>query len=185
MASHKTNTVLSPRVVEIRSYCCTAFIITDLKSKINEPVKNFHDLKAAPPVRAATIAEREVLTMAQLGLYGGTVTAGATDGALLSTTNPLKYAGEKGALGDPVAYALRCPNGEHAYEIAISVAGTNPDWVKLSPDNIVWRDAINIPQVGDINTLFYVKINIPGGAEYNQTVLNTLLIKYLETTTTI
>ena len=90
-----------------------------------------------------------------------------------------------GALGDPVAYALRCPNGEHAYEIAISVAGTNPDWVKLSPDNIVWRDAINIPQVGDINTLFYVKINIPDGAEYNQTVLNTLLIKYLETTTTI
>ena len=47
--------------------------------------------------------------MAQLGLYGGTVTAGATDGALLSTANPLKYAGEKGALGDPVAYALRCP----------------------------------------------------------------------------
>ena len=123
--------------------------------------------------------------MAQLGLYGGTVTAGATDGALLSTTNPLKYAEEKGALGDPVAYALRCPNGEHAYEIAISVAGTNPDWVKLSPDNIVWHDAINIPQVGDINTLFYVKINIPDGAEYNQTVLNTLLIKYLETTTTI
>ena len=106
-------------------------------------------------------------------------------GALLSTTNPLKYAEEKGALGDPVAYALRCPNGEHAYEIAISVAGTNPDWVKLSPDNIVWRDAINIPQVGDINTLFYVKINIPDGAEYNQTILNTLLIKYLETTTTI
>lgn len=119
--------------------------------------------------------------MAQLGLYGGSVTAGATDGALLSTANPLKYAG----LGDPVAYALRCPNGEHAYEIAISVAGTNPDWVKLSPDNIVWREAITIPQVGDINTLFYVKINIPEGAEYNQTILNTLLIKYLETTTTI
>ena len=36
--------------------------------------------------------------------HGGTVTAGATDGALLSTTNPLKYAGEKGALGDPVAF---------------------------------------------------------------------------------
>lgn len=123
--------------------------------------------------------------MAQLGLYGGTVTAGATDGALLSTANPLKYAGEKGALGNPVAYALRCPNGEHAYEIAISVAGTNPDWVTLSPDNIVWREAITIPQVGDINTLFYVKINIPEGAEYNQTILNTLLIKYLETTTTI
>ena len=136
--------------------------------------------------------------MAQLGLYGGSVTAGATDGALLSTANPLKYAGEKGSLGDPVAYAgekgslgdpvayaLRCPNGEHAYEIAISVAGTNPDWVTLSPDNIVWREAITIPQVGDINTLFYVKINIPEGAEYNQTILNTLLIKYLETTTTI
>lgn len=122
--------------------------------------------------------------MAQLGLYGGSVTAGATDGALLSTANPLKYAGEKGALGDPVAYALRCPNGEHAYEIAISVAGTNPDWVTLSPDNIVWREAITIPQVGDINTLFYVKINIPEGAEYNQTIiLNTLLIKYLTTTT--
>jgi len=116
---------------------------------------------------------------------GGPVAAGATDGALLSTANPLKYAGEKGALGDPVAYALRCPNGEHAYEIAISVAGTNPDWVTLSPDNIVWREAITIPQVGDINTLFYVKINIPEGAEYNQTILNTLLIKYLETTTTI
>lgn len=123
--------------------------------------------------------------MAQLGLYGGTVTAGATDGALLSTANPLKYAGKNGAHGDPVAYALRCPNGEHAYEIAISVAGTNPDWVTLSPDNIVWREAITIPQVGDINTLFYVKINIPEGAEYNQTILNTLLIKYLETTTTI
>lgn len=119
--------------------------------------------------------------MAQLGLYGGTVTAGATDGALLSTANPLKNAGEKGALGDPVAYALRCPNGEHAYEIAISVAGTNPDWVTLSPDNIVWREAITIPQVGDTNTLFYVKINIPEGVEYNQTILNNLLIKYLET----
>lgn len=123
--------------------------------------------------------------MAQLGLYGGSVTAGATDGALLSTANPLKYAGEKGALGDPVAYALRCPNGEHAYEIAISVAGTNPDWVTLSSDNIVWHEAITIPQVGDINTLFYVKIHIPEGVEYNQTILNTLLIKYLETTTII
>lgn len=36
--------------------------------------------------------------MAQLGLYGGSVTAGATDGALLSTANPLKYAGEKAHL---------------------------------------------------------------------------------------
>nr|DAS35426.1 MAG TPA: hypothetical protein [Caudoviricetes sp.] len=59
MASHKTNTVLSPRVVEIRSYCCTAFIITDLKSKINEPVKKFHDLKAAPPVRPSPISQKE------------------------------------------------------------------------------------------------------------------------------
>jgi len=123
--------------------------------------------------------------MAQLGLYGGAGTPRGTTGAALSTAAPPQYAGEKGALGDPVAYALRCPNGEHAYEIAISVAGTNPDWVTLSPDNIVWREAITIPQVGDINTLFYLKINIPEGAEYNQTILNTLLIKYLETTTTI
>lgn len=60
MASHKTNTVLFAPCRRDKKFCCTVTIIADLKAEINEPVKNFHDLGAVPPVRAANIAEREV-----------------------------------------------------------------------------------------------------------------------------
>lgn len=119
--------------------------------------------------------------MAQLGLYGGTVTAGGTDGALLSTTNALKYAAEKGSLGQPVAYALRCPIETNVYNVSLNITGTNPDWVELSADKQTWISALNFENIGSVNVLFYVRINIPAEAEYNSTIVNSLVLKYMET----
>lgn len=119
--------------------------------------------------------------MAQLGLYGGTVTAGGTDGALLSTTNALRYAVERGTLGAPVTYALRCPIETNVYNVAISVTGTNPDWVELSTDRTTWGASVSFDNVGSVNTLFYVRINIPDDVAYNTTIVNSLVLKYIET----
>lgn len=121
--------------------------------------------------------------MAQLGLYGGKVTAGGTDGALLSTTNALRYDAERGTLGTPVTYALRCPIETNVYNVAISIGGTNPDWVELSADGTIWGASVSFDNVGDINVLFYVRVNIPESAGYNQTVLNNMVLKYLQTVT--
>lgn len=119
--------------------------------------------------------------MATLGLYGGTVTAGGTDGALLLTTNALKYTAEKGSLGDAVTYGLRCTTGARAYNVALSVTGTNPDWIDLSTDGSTWQATVTFDQIGDTNTLFYARANIPADASYSQTVLNSLALKYIET----
>nr|DAI61001.1 MAG TPA: hypothetical protein [Caudoviricetes sp.] len=59
MASHKTNTVLFAPCRRDKKFCCTVIIIADLKPEINEPVKNFHDLGAVPPVRAPPISKKE------------------------------------------------------------------------------------------------------------------------------
>lgn len=119
--------------------------------------------------------------MAQLGLYGGTVTAGGTDGALLLTTNPLKYTAEKGSLGDAVKYALRCPIETNVYNVAISVIGTNPDWLELSADGQTWSSTLSFDNIGSTNTLFYARAHIPADAQYSATIVNNLLFKYIET----
>lgn len=119
--------------------------------------------------------------MAQLGLYGGTVTAGATNGTLIATSDLLKYTGNKGALGDTVPYALRASLGANVYNVNLSVMGTNPDWIELSKDGETWAASLTFDNISDVNVLFFARANIPTGAAYNQVVLNSFFIKYIET----
>lgn len=119
--------------------------------------------------------------MAQLSIYNGTVTAGATDGTLITTDTILKYTGNKGALGDTVTYALRSALATQVYNVKLSVNGTNPEWVELSKDGTTWTPSLEFANVNDVNTLFYMRCNIPVGAEYNQIVVNNFVLKYIET----
>lgn len=129
--------------------------------------------------------------MAQLSIYNGSVTSGGTDGTLITTGDILKYTGdilkytgEKGELGTIVPYALRAALTTNVYNVSLSVIGSNPEWLQISKDGSTWGQKLEFANIGDTNTLFYVRSNIPEGAEFGQTVLNRFLLKYVETVLT-
>lgn len=122
--------------------------------------------------------------MAQLRIYNGSVTSGGTDGTLITTSDILKYIDKKGELGHIVAYALRATLTTNVYNVSLSVIGSNPEWLQLSKDGNTWGKKLEFANIGDTNTLFYVRSNIPEGAEFGQTVLNRFLLKYIETVLT-
>ena len=122
--------------------------------------------------------------MAQLSIYNGSVTSGGTDGTLITTGDILKYTGEKGELGTIVPYALRAALTTNVYNVSLSVIGSNPEWLQISKDGSTWGQKLEFANIGDTNTLFYVRANIPEGAEFGQTVLNRFLLKYVETVLT-
>lgn len=122
--------------------------------------------------------------MAQLSIYNGSVTSGGTDGTLINTSDILKYTNKKGELGHIVAYALRAALTTNVYNVSLSVIGSNPEWLQLSKDGNTWGPKLEFANIGDKNTLFYVRSNIPEGAEFGQTVLNRFLLKYIETVLT-
>lgn len=122
--------------------------------------------------------------MAQLSIYNGSVTSGGMDGTLITTSDILKYTDKKGELGHIVAYALRAALTTNVYNVSLSVIGSNPEWLQLSKDGNTWGPKLEFANIGDTNTLFYVRSNIPKGAEFGQTVLNRFLLKYIETVLT-
>lgn len=122
--------------------------------------------------------------MAQLSIYNGSVTSGRTDGTLITTSDILKYTNKKGEPGHIVAYALRAALTTNVYNVSLSVIGSNPEWLQLSKDGNTWGPKLEFANIGDTNTLFYVRSNIPEGAEFGQTVLNRFLLKYIETVLT-
>lgn len=122
--------------------------------------------------------------MAQLSIYNGSVTSGETDGTLITTSDILKYTNKKGELEHIVAYALRAALMTNVYNVSLSVIGSNPEWLQLSKDGNTWGQKLEFANIGDTNTLFYVRSNIPEGAEFGQTVLNRFLLKYIETVLT-
>lgn len=122
--------------------------------------------------------------MAQLSIYNGSVTSGETDGTLITTSDILKYRNKKGELGHIVTYALRAALMTNVYNVSLSVIGSNPEWLQLSKDGNTWGPKLEFANIGDTNTLFYVRSNIPEGAEFGQTVLNRFLLKYIETVLT-
>ena len=122
--------------------------------------------------------------MAQLSIYNGSVTSGGMDGTLITTSDILKYTDKKGELGHIVAYALRAALTTNVYKVSLSVIGSNPEWLQLSKDGNTWGPKLEFANIGDTNTLFYVRSNIPEGAEFGQTVLNRFLLKYIETVLT-
>lgn len=122
--------------------------------------------------------------MAQLSIYNGSVTSGGTDGTLITTSDILKYTDKKGELGHIVAYALRAALTTNVYNVSLSVIGSNPEWLQLSKDGNTWGQKLEFANIGDTNTLFYVRSKIPEGAEIGQTVLNRFLLKYIETVLT-
>lgn len=121
--------------------------------------------------------------MAQLSIYNGSVTSGGTDGKLITTGDILKYTGES-ELGTIVSYALRAALTTNVYNVSLSVIGSNPEWLQISKDGNRWGQKLEFANIGDTNTLFYVRSNIPEGAEFGQTVLNRILLKYVETVLT-
>lgn len=123
--------------------------------------------------------------MAQLSIYNGSVTSGGTDGTLITTGDILKYTGEKGELGNVVVtYALRAALTTNVYNVSLSIIGSNPEWLQISKDGNTWGQKLEFTNIGDTNTLFYVRSNIPEGAEFGQIVLNRFLLKYVETVLT-
>lgn len=122
--------------------------------------------------------------MAQLSIYNGSVTSGGTDGTLITTSDILKYTDKKGELGHIVAYALRAALTTNVYNVSLSVIGSNPEWLQLSKDGNTWGQKLEFANIGDTNTLFYVRSNIPEGTKFGQTVLNRFLLKYIETVLT-
>lgn len=122
--------------------------------------------------------------MAQLSIYNGSVTSGETNGTLITTSDILKYTNKKGELGHIVAYALRAALTTNVYNVSLSVIGSNPEWLQLSKDGNTWGQKLEFANIGDTNTLFYVRSNIPEEAEFGQTVLNRFLLKYIETVLT-
>lgn len=122
--------------------------------------------------------------MAQLSIYNGSVTSGGTDGTLITTSDILKYTNKKGELEHIVAYALRAALTTNVYNVSLSVIGSNPEWLQLSKDGNTWGPKLEFANIGDTNTLFYVRSNIPEEAEFGQTVLNRFLLKYIETVLT-
>lgn len=122
--------------------------------------------------------------MAQLSIYNGSVTSGGTDGTLITTSDILKYTNKKGELEHIVAYALRAALTTNVYNVSLSVIGSNTEWLQLSKDGNTWGKKLEFANIGDTNTLFYVRSNIPEGAEFGQTVLNRFLLKYIETVLT-
>lgn len=122
--------------------------------------------------------------MAQLSIYNGSVTSGGTDGTLITTSDILKYTDKKGELEHIVAYALRAALTTNVYNVSLSVIGSNPEWLQLSKDGNTWGQKLEFANIGDTNTLFYVRSNIPEGTEFGQTVLNRFLLKYIETVLT-
>lgn len=116
--------------------------------------------------------------MAQLSIYNGSVTSGGTDGTLITTGDILKYTGEI------VPYALRAALTTNVYNVSLSVIGSNPEWLQISKDGSTWGQKLEFANIGDTNTLFYVRSNIPEEAEFGQTVLNRFLLKYIETVLT-
>lgn len=123
--------------------------------------------------------------MAQLSIYNGSVTSGGTDGTLITTGDILKYTGKKGELGNVVPYALRAALTTNVcYNVSLSVIGSNPEWLQISKDGNTWGQKLDFANIGDTNTLFYVRSNIPEGAEFGQTVINRFLLKYVETVLT-
>ena len=122
--------------------------------------------------------------MAQLSIYNGSVTSGGTDGTLITTGDILKYTGKKGELGNVVPYALRAALTTNVYNVSLSVIGSNPEWLQISKDGNTWGQKLDFANIGDTNTLFYVRSNIPEGEEFGQTVLNRFLLKYVETVLT-
>lgn len=120
--------------------------------------------------------------MAQLSIYNGSVTSGGINGTLITTGDILKYT--KGELGTIVPYALRAALTTNVYNVSLSVIGSNPEWLQISKDGSTWGQKLEFANIGDTNTLFYVRSNIPEGAEFGQTVLNRFLLKYVETVLT-
>ena len=118
--------------------------------------------------------------MAQLSIYNGSVTSGGTNGTLITTGDILKYTGE----GNVVPYALRAALTTNVYNVSLSIIGSNLEWLQISKDGNTWGQKLEFANIGDTNTLFYVRSNIPEGAEFGQTVLNRFLLKYIETVLT-
>ena len=123
--------------------------------------------------------------MAQLSIYNGSVTSGKRDGTLITTGDILKYTEDAiNDIGNVVPYALRAALTTNVYNVSLSVIGSNPEWLQLSKDGNTWGKKLEFANIGDTNTLFYVRSNIPEGAEFGQTVLNRFLLKYIETVLT-
>ena len=106
-----------------------------------------------------------------INIYKGTVTAGETDGDLVSCgdyTDPIHFGIDAQIIGDEsiATLAVRCDADLRTHgECKIYDSNDLNDRYQLSINGTSWADEITFPQVEDTNQIFYAKSRVIG-SEY-------------------
>lgn len=109
----------------------------------------------------------------KLNLYKGTVTAGGTDGELVSRgsdySNPVHFALDAGDFDEQIIpLALRTDTGYIATDVTISDTGDTKDRYQLSTDGVAFADSITLGSVSSVNTIIFAKARTTGN-EFSRT----------------
>ncbi|MCH4157640.1 MAG: hypothetical protein LKF34_03450 [Acidaminococcaceae bacterium] len=107
--------------------------------------------------------------MSALAVYGGTVTAGATDGEQIpfdSEKIPFRAYREK--TSDVTVLGLRAPGGADYPVINLFVTASGPaaDWLEFSSDGASYSKKVHYLYIVGTNQLLYVRVKIPADADY-------------------
>jgi len=116
--------------------------------------------------------------MSVLSIYGGEVTAGDSDGDLITNERKLAL---KGTRGNPVilSYALRTIGASKpALVVKGTLDGPQKEWFSVSLNGESWSDRFDIPYIAGGNVLFFLKCDIPEDADYGDNTSNYLNLDY-------
>ena len=114
-----------------------------------------------------------------LHIYGGTVTAGSTDGDLITDSRRLTLSGLRS--GQPVVmYALRAESADYpAVRIKSYFSGKNAALFQISGDKVNWGDVLHTTYVAGRNVLFWIRCTIPEDMAYGIHSDTDLICDYL------
>ena len=110
-----------------------------------------------------------------LAAYNGTVTAGGTDGDLVTTANPILLAANRGTVSAPVTVAVR-GDSVHHYLCNVLASGTNAERVHLSLDGVNWSQVVMLHQIATTNSLVYLRTDVLEDEDYGDNTAITLVI---------
>lgn len=120
--------------------------------------------------------------MAALAVYGGTVTAGGTDGNLIGFADgKILLSGYRDKNTNTQVLGLRAPGGASfpVVNLNITVGGAQSSWIKLSTDGANFHSSVHINYMVNANVLLYVKASIPDDADYGIINGNYINFSYL------
>lgn len=110
-----------------------------------------------------------------LAAYNGTVTAGGTDGDLVTTANPIVIAANRGAVSAPVTVALR-GDSIHHYLCTIVPSGTGAERIQVSLDSVNWSQSVLVQQIATSNSMLYLRTEVGEDEDYGDNTAISLLI---------